>query len=492
MADSIAVRARPIKKTLPSRCAAAWYRATQERRPLAEAVLFSVALSLLFVLVYGGCNALASRRTDLGVCFFAWELRIPFVPAFIVPYMSIDLFFVASFLLCADRIELRAHARRITLAILIAGLAFLVVPLTTGYPRPELGGWIGKLFEFLRSFDKPHNLAPSLHVALASLLWPVYARRRSCARCQLVIRPLHTHCRLRWFVHVWFALIIASPLFTWQHHLLDVASGGMLAQVCLFAFPERPDRDRSGARGRSAIRALVVSEPNLRVARFYAIGSAALGFLAIALGSWFCLLLWPAASLALISIAYVRGNSSVFRKANGRLPISTRVVLGPYLCGAFVRLLMYRPRREPCAEAAPRVYCGRLLTKREALAMRVTGLTGVLDLTAEHAETRTFLEIDSLNTAARKLQEIAYLNVPVLDLTAPSRKQLDAAVAFIAEHARRGGVYVHCALGISRSVAAVTAYIASQRVEPPLNNECADFRAREKVTKISATSRILP
>ncbi|HSQ20486.1 MAG TPA: serine/threonine protein phosphatase, partial [Blastocatellia bacterium] len=50
----------------------------------AYAVLLSTALSLLFIVVYGGCNALASRRADVGMCFFAWELRIPFVPALIV------------------------------------------------------------------------------------------------------------------------------------------------------------------------------------------------------------------------------------------------------------------------------------------------------------------------------------------------------------------------------------------------------------------------
>jgi hypothetical protein len=254
--------------------------------------------------------------------------------------------------------------------------------------------------------------------------------------------------------------------------LLDVATGAMLGQVCMFAFPGRRNHDHSGARGRSAIRALVVSEPNLRVARFYAAGSAALGILAIALGSWFWLLLWPASSLTLIAIAYVRGNSAVFRKSGGRLPISTRVVLGPYLCGAFARLLIYRRRGEPWVEPAPGVYCGRLLTKREAVAVRSMGVTSVLDMTAEHAETRAFLEIDYLNTAARSLQEIAYLNVPVeylnvpvLDLTEPSREQLDVAVAFIAEQARRGGVYVHCALGVSRSVAAAAAYIASQQTE---------------------------
>jgi len=412
-------------------------RVANTRRPWAEAVLLSAALSLLFVFVYVGCNTIAAGRTNVGVCFFAWELRIPFVPALILPYMSIDLFFVASFLLCKETIELRTHARRITAAILVAGLVFLVFPLTTGYPRPEVGGWAGWLFEFLWTFDKPHNLAPSLHVALASLLWAVYAR--------------HTRGSLRWFVHGWFALMIASPLFTWQHHLLDVATGAILGQVCVFAFPER----RHGAPVRSA-------EPNLRVARLYASGVVALAGLAIVLGSWFWLLLSPAVSLALIAMAYVLGNSAVFRKSNGRLPISTRVVLGPYLCGAFVRFLIYRRCREPWVEAAPGVYCGRLLTEREALAVREMGVTGVLDMTAEHAETRAFLEID-------------YLNVPVLDLTPPSREQLDSAVAFIAKHALRGGVYVHCALGISRSVAAANAHIASQQTEPSPNSSTPFF-----------------
>jgi len=401
-------------------------------KSLFEAILLSATASLLFVFVYGWCNAFASNRADLGNCFFSWELRIPFVPIFIVPYLSIDLFFVASFLVCANRVELREHAGRIALAILIAGVAFMVFPLTVGYGRPDVSGWTGSLFHFLWSFDKPHNLAPSLHIALASLLWPVYARRAEGT--------------LRWLVHGWFALIVASPILTWQHHLLDVATGVMLGQVCLFVVPLR--RDLTG--DRCAARKLEFSSPNFRFSAYYATGSAVLGVLAIAFGSWFWLLLWPAFSLALIAIAYARGSSSVFRKTSGRLPISTRFVLGPYLFGMFVRLLIYRPRCKRWVEAAPGVYCGRLLTRREALELKTMGVTSVLDLTAEHAETRVFLET-------------AYLNVPVLDLTRPSEDQIASAVAFISEHAGRGGVYVHCALGISRSAAVVTAYLAAER-----------------------------
>ncbi len=406
---------------------------TSTARPWMEAVALSTVLSLLFITVYGGCNALASRRVDLGTCFFAWELDIPFVPALIVPYLSIDLFFVLSFFLCEDVIELRALARRITAAIVVAGLAFIIFPLTSGYAQPEVSGWSGWLFEFLRSFDKPHNLAPSLHIALASLLWPVYAR--------------HTRGWLQGLIHLWFTLIVASALFTYQHHLLDMATGAMLGQVCLFAFPERRER------------ALVQSASvNLRVASYYAIGAAGLAVLAIALGSWFWLLLWPATSLALVTMAYGRGNSAIFRKTAGKLPVSVQVVLGPYLCGAFIRRLVYKGRKA-WTEVAPRIYCGRLLTNDEALIVRAMGITGVLDLTAEHAETKAFLDIE-------------YLNLPVLDLTEPSREQLDMALAFIDEQIRRGGVYVHCALGISRSAAVTTAYLASRQANPSDTDSC--------------------
>jgi hypothetical protein len=391
-------------------------------RPRAAAILLGVALSLLFVVVYGGCNAIAARRGVVATCLFQWELHIPLVPILIVPYFSIDLLFVCSFLLCSDGTELTAHAKRIAAAIVLAGVAFVLFPLKTGYPHPVILGWQGDLFGFLWSFDRPHNLVPSLHVAFASLLWPIYFRRASR--------------RMRPIVHAWFVLILVSPLLTWQHHVIDVATGGLLAQLVMFAFPEWRKRPPMKSR-----------EAGSRIAWLYASASAVLGMSAILLGSWFLSLLWPSASLALVALAYMQGTSALFRKANGRLPLSTRVVLGPYLFAARMRLLFYRRHRKPWFEAAPGVYCGRLLRNREAAAVRSTGVTGVLDMTAEHDEAKPFLEVD-------------YLNVPVLDLTRPSQEQVEVAVGFIREHAARGGVYVHCALGLSRSIAVTAAYTA--------------------------------
>jgi hypothetical protein len=85
----------------------------------------SLLLSLLFLVVYGGTNWITSQRSDVGTWHYGWEFVIPFVPLMIVPYMSIDLFFVAAPFLCRSRDELKTLARRIVFAILAAGACFL-------------------------------------------------------------------------------------------------------------------------------------------------------------------------------------------------------------------------------------------------------------------------------------------------------------------------------------------------------------------------------
>ena len=67
---------------------------------------------------------MAAHRGDVGTWYYAWERFIPFVPLMIVPYMSIDLFFVAAPFVCSTPDELRILARRIAFAILVAGVFF--------------------------------------------------------------------------------------------------------------------------------------------------------------------------------------------------------------------------------------------------------------------------------------------------------------------------------------------------------------------------------
>jgi protein-tyrosine phosphatase len=70
----------------------------------------------------------------------------------------------------------------------------------------------------------------------------------------------------------------------------------------------------------------------------------------------------------------------------------------------------------------------------------------VLDLTSEFAVPPSF-------------RVLAYRNIPILDLTAPTPEQLGEAVAFLHEASADGVVYVHCKIGYSRSAAVVGAYL---------------------------------
>ena len=136
----------------------------------------SVGLSVLFVVVYGWCNWITAQRHDVGTLYFEWERFIPFVPLMIVPYLSIDLFFVAAPFLCRSERELATFSKRIVAAIVVAGICFLLFPLRFAFERPHASGWLGAVFDWFRGMDQPYNLLPSLHIALRTILAQHYAR----------------------------------------------------------------------------------------------------------------------------------------------------------------------------------------------------------------------------------------------------------------------------------------------------------------------------
>ena len=144
----------------------------------------------------------------------------------ILPYMSIDLFFVAAPFLCRSERALRIFSRRVMFAIVVSGVCFLLFPLRFAFPRPHADGRLGAIFDWFRGMDAPYNLLPSLHAALMVILADVYLR--------------HTRGFVRAGIIAWFALIAVSPVLTYQHHLIDIAGGFVLAAFCFLIFRD-PD-----------------------------------------------------------------------------------------------------------------------------------------------------------------------------------------------------------------------------------------------------------
>src|SRR4051812_15076918 len=190
----------------------------------ATAFWTSVALSVAFLAIYGGCNWLTAHRSGVPSFFFQWERHIPFVPLMILPYMSIDLFFVSAPFLCRSKQELKVLSRRLALSLVIGAICFLLFPLRFAFERPAAPGLFGAVFDGFRQLDQPYNLVPSLHIAMLMSLAPVYLRR----------------ARLPWRVifNLWFGLIALSTVLTYQHHVVDVIGGLVLGILCLYAFPD--------------------------------------------------------------------------------------------------------------------------------------------------------------------------------------------------------------------------------------------------------------
>jgi protein-tyrosine phosphatase/membrane-associated phospholipid phosphatase len=391
---------------------------TSRGRLIFQAGIASALLSLLFLLVYSGTNWLTSHRADVGTWYYEWERFIPFVPLMLIPYMSIDLFFVAAPFLSRDQGELATFCRRVTLAIFVAGVCFLAMPLKLGFERPRLEGWMGALFGWFFATDLPYNLCPSLHIALRTILAEMYAR----------------HTRGLWNIasHVWFSLVGFSTVLTYQHQVIDVAGGFLLAAVCFYVVPAVSHRH--------------AVTPNRRIGSCYLLAAIVASIAAALLWPWGSIFVWPAAACLLAAAACFGLGPGIYRKVEGRLTLSTRLLLAPLLVGQNLSLWYYRRQCRAWDEATCHVWIGRKLSDREAAEAVRKGVSAVLDLTAEFSEAAPFLTT-------------RYLNVPILDLTAPTPEQLQQCVAFLSENAARETVYVHCKIGYSRSAAVVGAYL---------------------------------
>jgi membrane-associated phospholipid phosphatase len=392
----------------------------QTRRPWKQAAFWLAFLAPFFYLSYGFANHLAAQRSGVGAVVFDWEHGMPFLAWTIIPYWSINLFYGLSLFLCRTRDELHAHGRRLLTAQLVAVSCFVLFPLGFTFTRPDSHGIPGMFFAALTSFDKPFNQAPSLHIALLAILWDLYRR--------LLPQGLH------WLLHGWSLLIAVSVLTTYQHHFIDIPTGALLGMFCLWLWPLDASSPLRTA-------CFTLDPKRRRLAMFYAIGAAAcfgtatLGGIAL----WLC---WPGVALLMVALHYaVFGVEGFQKNGTGRISHGARWLLAPYRLGAWINSRLWTAREAPAVRVADRVWLGRMPTAAQA---RTLGIARIIDVSAE------------LSAPVG----IPTRCVPMLDLIAPTSTQLTAAADAIEAQLRdEGDVLICCALGYSRSAAAVAAWL---------------------------------
>lgn len=401
-----------------------------------RAALWLVFLAPFFYATYGFANWAASRREHIGSIVYGWEHHIPFLAWTIIPYWTINAFYALSLFANRATGDVDRLACRYLTAQVVAVACFLAFPLAASFTRPETGGLPGILFGVLGGFDKPFNQAPSLHIALALIIWD-HMRRR-----------LAVPWRAVW--HVWCVLIAASVLTTYQHHFIDIPTGALLGFVALWLFPAQGPLPLSGF-------AFTHDPKRRRLAGYYAAGSLALlaaaTIGAFASATWL-VLLWPCLALVIVAIGYAGAGEKVFQKAaDGRVSLASRWLLFPYRIGTRINAWAWTRNLPPQGEVADNVWLGRFPSPREAARFAT-----VIDLAAE-------LERPA-HTSAR------WRAFPMLDLV-QSPTGLIAEAAGAVENARTNGpVLVCCALGFQRSAAVVAQWLVA-------TGRAGDFAAAE-------------
>src|SRR6185312_15246620 len=114
-----------------------------------------------------------------------------------------------------------------------------------------------------------------------------------------------------------------STVLVRQHHVIDVVTGLALGAFCLYLVPD--DAKHRAQAERSSL-----------VGMLYAAGAALCLLGAWALQPLGLVLIWPAISLGVVAAAYLGLGPSIFRKTDGCIPRHVRLLLGPYLLGAWL------------------------------------------------------------------------------------------------------------------------------------------------------------
>ena len=185
---------------------------------------FSLVFSFVFnCLVYSGSRAVAGSWYHHNI-ESNLDLRLPFLPQFLIIYFGCYIFWAANYILAArqDREEVYRFFTADFISRCVCLMIFLAYPTTNTRPVIEGSGFWDLLTGWLYSIDAADNLFPSIHCLVS---WFCFLAVKGQKKIPI------------WYKAVSFilaVLVFLSTLFTKQHVIVDVAGGIFLAQGCFW------------------------------------------------------------------------------------------------------------------------------------------------------------------------------------------------------------------------------------------------------------------
>ena len=329
---------------------------SQGSTSLKQRVLALVWFSLLFTTSYLASLSMAAKQalpyvlTDGAVTNslqLPFEHHMPFIPLFILPYLSSGLLLAWLFLRKQTAAQLRLLSQRFNLTTLFAACCFMLWPSRFAFDTPALDAyWLAEqlqpLFALLYSLDDRYNQCPSLHVAYALLAWLA------------VTAELKTAWQ-RGLLALWLILLMSSTLLIYQHHLLDLVGAAVLVSLVCWLVPT--------AQPQQGVFYLTTALLSLLLGLYlwWLFEESQYWRYAALASSWYLAL-----SCLLVSQAHWRADRQFLHKKNGRHPWWIWLLYAPYLLGYRLTWLavLWRERKNPAfTEFAPE-FMGRQTPNR--------------------------------------------------------------------------------------------------------------------------------
>ena len=185
---------------------------------------FPLVFSFVFnCLVYSGSRAVAGSWYHHNI-ESNLDLRLPFLPQFLIIYFGCYIFWAANYILAArqDREEVYRFFTADFISRCVCLVIFLAYPTTNTRPVIEGSVFWDLLAGWLYSIDAADNLFPSIHCLVS---WFCFLAVKGQKKIPI------------WYKAVSFilaVLVFLSTLFTKQHVIVDVAGGIFLAQGCFW------------------------------------------------------------------------------------------------------------------------------------------------------------------------------------------------------------------------------------------------------------------
>ena len=188
---------------------------------------YTIFMIVFFVIMYKGAEFYTYTVENVPSYFMEWERNIPFLPIFMLPYMTSAPFFLVTIFFEKNEYSLKLLMKRAIFLTVVSTIIFVLFPMKFYFPKPEIENQIFKtLFHILDLLDSSFNQCPSLHVSFAFLSNIVYYREIE-------------NRFLKYFLCFWGFLLAISVLFVYQHHFIDLLGGTILFIISCMIFQRK-------------------------------------------------------------------------------------------------------------------------------------------------------------------------------------------------------------------------------------------------------------